>query len=243
MKIVSPLTPANLTELAPLITSGDEFANVVSALLSGQSAAIDGAWGSCCALTVAALQQACPQHTFIVVVPGIRDIDDFADELSELQARLVQTFAAWESLPEEHDISDSIFASRLSVLRRLSSRGQDDGSSQSAAIVTCVPALLQPVPSRSAIQEATRQISVGNELNLDSFMGWLIDRSFERVTAVELPGEFSLHGGILDIYPPTESDPIRLELFGDEVESIRSFDNVIKVIPPCGKESGYICFI
>ena len=224
MTSVSPRTPETLTDLAPLITFGEGFADVVSALLSGQSAAIDGAWGSSCAVTVAALQQSCPEHTFIIVVPGIRDVEEFADELSELHTLPVQVFAAWESLPEEHDISDSIFASRLSVLRCLSSNCPDGDSSRNPTIVACVPALLQPVPSRSAIQEATRTISIGDELNLDSFLSWLIDRGFERVTAVELPGEFSLHGGILDIYPPTDSDPIRIELFGDEVESIRSFD-------------------
>lgn len=224
MTSVSPLTPAGLAELTPLIASGDEFSGVVSALRSGQSAAIDGAWGSSCVLTVAALQQSCPQYTFLVVVPGIRDVEDFADELAELRAGRVQTFAAWESLPEEHDISDRVFASRLSVLRRLSSGSVDNSTSENTAIVTCIPALLQAVPSRAAIQEATRQISTGDELNPEAFMTWMIDRSFERVTAVELPGEFSLHGGILDIYPPTESDPIRIELFGDEVESIRSFD-------------------
>ncbi|MCH2202927.1 MAG: transcription-repair coupling factor [Fuerstiella sp.] len=224
MTSVSPLVPAGLAELAPLIASGEEFASVVSALLSGQSAAIDGAWGSSCVLAVAALQQNCPQCTFVVVVPGIRDIEDFADELSELRSGSVQTFSAWESLPEEHDISDRVFASRLSVLRRLSSMDVDNSSSEHTAIVTCVPALLQPVPSRAAIQEATCRISIGDELNSETFMTWMIDRGFERVTAVQLPGEFSLHGGILDIYPPTESDPIRIELFGDEVESIRSFD-------------------
>lgn len=219
MKSVSPLTPETLTELAPLVASGDGFADVVSALLSRQSAAIDGAWGSSCALTVAALQQACPQHTFLVVVPGVRDIEDFADELVELQAGPVRSFAAWESLPEEHDISDSVFASRLGVLKHLASP-----PASSSAIITCLPALLQPVPSRSSIREATRAFAVGDELDLEPFMGWLIERGFERVTAVELPGEFSLHGGILDIYPPTEADPVRIELFGDEVESIRSFD-------------------
>ena len=91
-------------------------------------------------------------------------------------------------------------------------------------IVTCLAALLQPVPSRKDIEQATRRISVGDELQLNPLIDWLIQRSFDRVTAVELPGEFSIHGGILDIFPPTETDPIRIELFGDEVESIRTFD-------------------
>jgi transcription-repair coupling factor (superfamily II helicase) len=221
MTKVAPQTPAALTELAPLIASADGFSDVTAALLNGQSAAIDGAWGSSCALTVAALMQACPEHVFLVVVPGVRDIDPFTDDLEELRSAGVQAFPAWESLPEEHHISDSIFAARLGVLRRLN---DPTGAEDCSAIVSCVPALLQPVPSRKAILEATREISVGDELSLDSLMEWLIERGFDRVTAVELPGEFSLHGGILDIFPPTEGNPVRIELFGDEVESIRSFD-------------------
>ncbi|RLS78405.1 MAG: transcription-repair coupling factor [Planctomycetota bacterium] len=92
------------------------------------------------------------------------------------------------------------------------------------AIVTCLPALLQPVPTRASIKAATRTISVGDDLPLAELTDWLILRGFERVTAVELPGEFSIHGGILDIFPATEPDAVRIELFGDEVESIRSFD-------------------
>ncbi len=221
MTKVVPQTPEALTELAPLIASADGFSDVTAALLRGQSAAIDGAWGSSCALTIAAMMQACPGHEFLIVVPGVRDIDSCSDDLDELLAVGVQTFPAWESLPEEHDISDSIFAARLGVLRRLNNHADQEVCS---AIVSCVPALLQPVPSREAIIEATREISVGDELSLDGLMEWLIDRGFDRVTAVELPGEFSLHGGILDIYPPTEGNPVRIELFGDEVESIRSFD-------------------
>ncbi|MCA9049131.1 MAG: DEAD/DEAH box helicase, partial [Planctomycetaceae bacterium] len=98
------------------------------------------------------------------------------------------------------------------------------GREATVVIVTCLPALLQPVPTRRDILEATRRISVGDEISIDELMDWLMERQFERVTAVELPGEFCVHGGILDIFPPTESDPIRIELFGDEVESIRSFD-------------------
>lgn len=212
-------TPSALTELAPLITACDGFDRVIAALHDGQSAAIDGAWGSSCALTAAALQQSCPAHRVLIVVPGVRDIADFADDLTEFSRSTVHTFPAWESLPEEHEITDSIFAARLGTLQRLA-----DQEAIHAPIVTCLPALLQPVPSRTDIRSATREIRLGDELNLEEFMDWLTERRFERVTAVELPGEFSLHGGIFDIFPPTELDPVRIELFGDEAESIRSFD-------------------
>ena len=208
----------SLAELATLIGAGPGFPEVLSALQSGNSAAINGAWGSSCAISVVALASGCPGHTLIVVQPSVRDAEEFADELADLTSRTVKLFPAWESLPTEHDISDNTFAARLGAVRHLSE------TTSPMIVVTSLPALLQPVPSRRIIAEATRSIRVGDELELNGFTDWLMERGFERVTAVELPGEFSIHGGILDIFPPTESDPIRIELFGDEVESIRSFD-------------------
>lgn len=211
----------SLAELAPLLASATGFREVIDSLHQGDSAAIDGAWGSSCALSVAALQQQSAEHTVLVVVPGIREIDEFAEELTEFGVPQVRHFPAWETLPDEHDISDSVFAARLAAIRHLGDSGQ---GASGGVLVTCLPALLQPVPSRREIAEATRTISVGDELRLQPLLDWLVERGFERVTAVELPGEFSLRGGILDIFAPTEVDPIRIELFGDEVESIRSFD-------------------
>ncbi|MCA9035619.1 MAG: transcription-repair coupling factor [Planctomycetaceae bacterium] len=214
--------PVSLAELATLIGALPGFPDVTASLTAGNSAAINGAWGSSCALSVSALAAHCPHHTLVVVLPTIRDAEEFADELSDLTTRTVRLFPAWESLPTEHDLSDSTFAARMSTVRRLTEGVADDESAM--IVVTCLPALLQPVPSRKMIAEATRTICVGDELNLGEFTDWLMERGFERVTAVELPGEFSIHGGILDIFPPAESDPFRIELFGDEIESIRSFD-------------------
>ncbi len=195
------------------------FPEVIASLHSGRSAAIDGAWGSACALSVAAIAAADRKRTHLIVLPTIRDAEEFVDELSDLASLSVLLFSAWESMPEQIDAGDSVFAGRLSVARRLS-----DTDRPATIVVTCLPALLQPIPSRSAVRAATRTISVGDELSLDELTEWLMARGFERVTAVELPGEFCLHGGILDIFPATEPDAIRIELFGDEIESIRSFD-------------------
>ena len=211
--------PTTLPELTTLIAAAPGFPEVIASLHSGRSAAIDGAWGSACALSIAAIAAADPRRMHLVVLPTIRDAEEFVDELSDVSQSSVILFPAWESLPESIDAGDSVHAARLSVVRRLS---QIDRTP--AIVVTCIPGLLQPVPSRAAIQAATRTISVGDELPLGELTDWLMTRGFERVTAVELPGEFSIHGGIFDIFPATEPDAVRIELFGDEVESIRSFD-------------------
>jgi transcription-repair coupling factor (superfamily II helicase) len=211
--------PETLAELTALIADSPGFREVISSLHAGRSAAIDGAWGSSCALSIAAIAAADASRTLLIVLPTIRDAEEFTDELADITAKKPLLFPAWESLPEQLDAADAVYAGRLSVVRRL-----NEPDRLVPLIVTCLPALLQPVPTRAAIQASTRSISVGDELPLDAFCEWLIAHGFERVTAVELPGEFCIHGGILDLFPASEPDAIRIELFGDEVESIRTFD-------------------
>jgi transcription-repair coupling factor (superfamily II helicase) len=91
-------------------------------------------------------------------------------------------------------------------------------------LVTSIQSLLQPVPSRNAMAAATREIRVGAQIDVDELTRWLVGRGGHATTAVELPGEFSVRGGILDVFAPDAEDPVRIELFGDEVESIRRFD-------------------
>jgi transcription-repair coupling factor (superfamily II helicase) len=102
------------------------------------------------------------------------------------------------------------------------SRGLTGGSA--GIVVTSIQSLLQPVPSRAAMSAATREIRIGGRVDEQELTRWLVERGGHATTAVELPGEFSLRGGILDIFAPDAEDPVRIELFGDEVESIRRFD-------------------
>ena len=91
-------------------------------------------------------------------------------------------------------------------------------------VVTSIPALLQPVPTRAELDRATRVLRRGDRLDPEVLVRWLLERGFERSPAVELPGEFCVHGGIIDLFPYAETDPIRIEFFGDEIESLRRFD-------------------
>jgi transcription-repair coupling factor (superfamily II helicase) len=101
---------------------------------------------------------------------------------------------------------------------------QGRGLTRPTILVTSIQSLLQPVPSREAMAAATREVRVAGRLDEQEFTRWLVERGAHATTAVELPGEFSLRGGILDIFAPDAEDPVRIELFGDEVESIRRFD-------------------
>ncbi|MEX1231289.1 MAG: transcription-repair coupling factor [Planctomycetaceae bacterium] len=207
----------SLIDLTDCIRRGAEFARVAAELKAGNSGTIEGAWGSSAALAAAALVQDVP-GTHLFVMPRLADIDEFALDMSNFLGMTPEIFPAWETLPQDRLVSDVIFGSRLRILHSLA------GDDPPRAIVTSIAALLQPVPSRADREEGTRVLRKGEVINLDDLLRWFVERGCQRVAGVELPGEFSLHGGIIDIFPPDAADPLRLEFFGDELESIRTFD-------------------
>jgi transcription-repair coupling factor (superfamily II helicase) len=213
----------SLPDLVPRLRRVESFAAVAASLERGESGTIDGAWGSSSALAAAALaatlaERSGPPRTLLVVLPRMADLDDFAADLASYGDQAPVIFPAWETLPQDQSVSDVVFGARLQTLEALESNAPP------AVIVASLPALLQPVPSRAQRENTTRRLRVGETLDLEEFLNWLVAGGFERQSAIERPGEFSVHGGILDVFSPGATDPFRLELFGDEIESIRQFD-------------------
>jgi transcription-repair coupling factor (superfamily II helicase) len=206
-----------LTDLVPKLLQVEGFAEAVSALARGESTAIDGAWGSSCALAVAALAES-TERTLLVVLPRPSDLDDFAADLFGFLGRAPEIFPAWETLPQDYSVRDAIYGGRLRVLGRLNE------AEPPRIVVTNFAALMQPVPSRRERVQGTRRVRVGDVIDTEELLRWLVERGFERVPAIEVSGEFSMHGGIFDLFPADAEDPVRIELFGNEVESIRRFD-------------------
>jgi len=213
-----------LRDLAVQLERQDGFAEVQASLAAGHGGTLGGVWGSSCALVAAALTRTCPA-TLVVVLPRARDIDDFCDDLALFAHASVGQFPAWESDAGERVLHDEIFGARLRLLKQFQEDCRDPTDRRSPEIVvTSIQSLLQPVPSQDKLREATLTASVGDALDVGEFTRWLASQGCQSTTAIELPGEFSLRGGILDVFPPDALNPVRIELFGDEVESIRSFD-------------------
>jgi transcription-repair coupling factor (superfamily II helicase) len=211
---------ASLTDLRQLVRDlerDERFVAVVGALSRGESATVDGAWGSSCALALAGIARARPS-ALVVVVPRVGDVEALAADLASFSHAPPIVFPAWETLPEDHDTSDPVFAARLRALAALES------PSNPPVVVTSMAALMQPVPSRAVRVASTRRFVTGEETDLEELLSWLVSGGLQSSTAVALPGEFSRHGGIIDIFAPDAVDPVRLEFFGDEIESIRTFD-------------------
>ncbi len=214
------VTPSDkLNKLVGRLETQQGFAGVLASLQAGHAATLGGVWGSSCALIAASLVRHAPAP-LVVVCAHMDDIDDFSDDLALFTNVVPEKFPAWEREARDSagGLHDEIEGERLRLLKRL---GQSDAP---RLIVTSIQSLLQPVPARESIARATRRIRTGEQLNVKELLEWLVQGGFQNTTAIELPGEFSPRGGILDIFAPDWFEPVRIEFFGDEVESIRRFE-------------------
>ena len=107
---------------------------------------------------------------------------------------------------------------RAEVLNRINSRRKP------AIIVTYPDALFEKVVTRKELEKNTLKIAVNDELSIDFINEVLFEYKFKRVDFVTEPGEFSVRGGIVDVFSFSHDEPYRIEFFGDEVDSIRTFD-------------------
>ncbi len=196
----------------------DGFSDVVASLLSGHAATLDGVWGSSCALAAAALLQHAPA-TFVVVCPRQEDVDCFIDDLSLFSLVEPERFPAREIFQGDHALLDEAVGDRIRLLKLLLA-----DADRPKLLVTSIQSLLQAVPEPQSLARHNRTLRTGDEVDVQEIARWLVAGGFHRCPAVELPGEFSLRGGILDIFAVDWDDPIRVELFGDQIESIRRFD-------------------
>lgn len=114
-------------------------------------------------------------------------------------------------------ISGDLRWERLKVLREMSKKGKK-------IIVASIESLAQKYIPYNLYKEYTFKFKVGDTINLEELNEKLIQCGYERMDVVEAKGQFSLRGGIMDLFSPLSSIPYRIELFGDEIDSIRSFN-------------------
>lgn len=107
---------------------------------------------------------------------------------------------------------------RAEVLNRINSRKKP------AIIVSYAEAIFEKVVTRKELEKNTLKLSVGDNLSIDFINETLFEYNFKRVDFVTEPGEFSVRGGIIDVFSFSNDNPYRIEFFGNEVDSIRSFD-------------------
>ncbi len=218
------------------------FIDALERLRSKREVNVSGLWGSSHALVAAALAEE-TGDAMLLVVAGVEEADRMIEDLEAFRPNLARLFPAWETLASSDEAPDALItAQRLRVLGELAERvaGQSPATRQSMGggapthrrladqgalvVVAPVQALLQAVAGPEALARNRLMLTVGEERGPDAIAEWLVARGFEASPWVDNPGEFSRRGGILDIYPNDRSAAVRVEFFGDAVESLRLFD-------------------
>jgi transcription-repair coupling factor (superfamily II helicase) len=134
----------------------------------------------------------------------------------------VLEFPAWDCLPYDRSSPHAaVVAQRMQALSRLTHvKGRD----RPAVLLTTVNAILQRLPPRDTLARQSLSASAGNLQPMAGIVQWLELNGFTRASTVREPGDYAVRGGIVDLFAPGIDAPVRLDFFGDTLESIRAFD-------------------
>lgn len=145
-------------------------------------------------------------------------LDFFAPDVEVL------TFPAWDCLPYDRVSPHGDFvAQRVSCLTKLMA-WQSEAKRYPRVVLTSVNAALQRVMPREVLREASFIAKVGDQISIEKLSLFLSQNGYIRSETVREPGDYAIRGGIVDLFPAGYDNPLRLDLFGDDIESIKSFD-------------------
>ncbi|MCA9244669.1 MAG: DEAD/DEAH box helicase, partial [Phycisphaerales bacterium] len=181
--------------------------------------AADGLWGSAAPILAGLIAEA-TRRPLLLITAHTDDADEIRDDLETALGYAPDLLPALDQMPGDSPDQETL-AERLRLCLRLLETNSDTAP---PVIVAPILAMMQPVPSEIAVQRHCRPIRVGQTLKTDEFTSWLDEQGFVRCEQVEQPGDYAYRGGIVDVFAPGRDRPVRIELFGDDVDSIRLFD-------------------
>ena len=213
---------------------------LVARLVAERHVAATGQWGSC-ALVLAAAVGKMTGRPMLIVTAHLDEADDAVDQLAffrpELGDKGARVYPAYEVLPGESNLSHELAAARLELLASLAVgsgvRGLGSAGGVLAPgprpltprfIVAPVQALMQPSPNQELLGEQLKVLLAGQAMERDGLVAWLVAHGYTRLDAVEDAGDFAVRGEIVDVWPPGDEEPVRIDFFGDQIESIKCFD-------------------
>ena len=181
-----------------------------------------GLWGSQPRLLAALLAESL-LRPLLFVTAHIPEADEAQDDLETFLEKSVEVFPAFETAQDQADATSEIACERLRLCQHCLDAAK---KSDPLRIATSVTALMQPVATAEYLARQALSLSVKMEMDNgpEAMANWLIDHDFTRVDQVDVVGDFAARGGIVDIFSPGFDQPLRVEFFGDEIESLRRFD-------------------
>ncbi|SEA83665.1 transcription-repair coupling factor [Flavobacterium gillisiae] len=180
---------------------------------------LDGLLGSAASFVIRALFKKA-DAPFLIVLNNKEEAAYYLNDLEQMIGDKDVLFypGSYRRPYQIEDTDNANVLLRAEVLNRINSRKKP------AVIVSYPEALFEKVVTRRDLEKNTLKVSVGDKISIDFINEVLFEYEFKRVDFITEPGEFSVRGGIVDVFSFSNDNPYRIEFFGDEVESIRSFD-------------------
>ncbi|MGD1278781.1 MAG: transcription-repair coupling factor [Tepidisphaeraceae bacterium] len=195
-------------------------------LQKSRAVSASGLWGSSVA-AVAAAVHAELQRPMLLICGHVDEAEDLADDVELFARRRPEVLPALELAASLGRASEEQVSNRLRLLARLA--GGDQGPD---ILVAPVQALMQSAPSRRQLDQLLLNLRPGQSLEAEKLIVWLSEHGYNRLDQVEVPGDFAVRGGIIDIYLSGAFESageqvglsVRVDFLGDQIESIRRFD-------------------
>jgi transcription-repair coupling factor (superfamily II helicase) len=190
---------------------------------------VSGLWGSSVAASLASIQSEL-RRPILLICGHLDEADDLADDVELFLGRRPDVLPALELTGSLGRISEEQVSARLRLILRYAAGAES--LPQPPVLVAPIQALMQSVPSREQFSWLMLALKAGQNLEPEKLIVWLSEHGYNRLDQVEVPGDFAVRGGIIDIYLPGQFEQsgeqlgltIRVDFFGDQIESIKRFD-------------------
>lgn len=234
-----------LEQIKTLISSSQPFEELTSKLSAGENLTVKNAAGSLAAVLISILQER-SNAPFLCVLPFSDQAELMRDELaglvsastgsastSSVTATYLGTVGAGEAihfpatkmLPWGHPDPQALSLQVEAIEHLVDYNSKKEfGKARPPVVLTTAKAVLETLLSPQALHAKKIELRPGDELPFETLITQLIEMGFERQPVVEQPGELAVRGGIIDLFPLSRTLPVRIEFWGDRVESLREFD-------------------
>ncbi|GFZ82287.1 transcription-repair-coupling factor [Compostibacillus humi] len=208
-----------MKEFISYLQGKEDIQSVVNGLKNGlKEQLIAGVSGSARSMLVSIVQQSVERPVLLITHQLVHAQELYDDLVEFIGEENVHLYPVNELIASEIAVaSPELRSQRIDALTQWSKR-------KNGILVAPIAAVKRILPPPDYWEKYQLPFTVGEEINIENYLTSFVDMGYERVSMVTTPGEFSVRGGIIDIYPITEEHPIRVELFDNEVDSIRYFD-------------------
>ncbi len=210
-----------LKQIITEINKSDEFRGLKFS--ENGSASIEGVSPASFPFLISAIFNSTTEQILVITDNSEHLNDLYTDLTCFIDEQYLFRFPSWETIPYEFMTpTEQSERDRITALYRII-------SGEPAVIITTVDAIIRKIPSQDFFMKKGLTLSINDEYPFDDIITTLVQYGYTRETRVDAFGHFSVKGSIIDIYLPTKENPVRLDFFGDTLDSIREFDSDTQV--------------